>query len=180
MWWQSRDDIIRKRFERARAVSIASFGDGTLGKIIGRVRCAQTVRAPISGRPCSYYEVSHMRLQGSVWVEYNRQIWGTRFYVADGTGEAVIDTEFCDVLLLPDYDRRQVTSYASGWGDRQLEGILAERERVAVIGYGRWEPDPDPGSVSRGYRHHPVKLILRGGSKDRLLITDKPTIVGRS
>jgi len=177
--WQSRDAIIRKRFERTPAVSIAGFRDGTLGKLVGRVRSAQTLRAPVSGRACSYYEVSHMRLQGGVWVEYGRQAQGNRFYVIDDTGEAVIEPEFCDVLLLPDRDLRDVTSYAGDQGERRLEGILADGERAAVIGYGRWEPDPDPGGVSSGYRHHPVKLVLRGGSKDRLLITDKPTIVGR-
>ena len=120
-----------------------------------------------------------MRLVGSVWVEHRRWAWGNPFYLADDSGEALIHIDRCDVLLLPDHDARQVSSYQEGRGERQLEGILAQGERAVVLGHGRWEPDLDPTSQGQGYRHRPVKLVLRGGTKDRLLISDKPTIVNR-
>ena len=179
MWWRSRDDVIRKKLIRSRATAIADFRDGTLGKIVGRVRCLDTVAAPVSGRRCTYFEVSYMRLAGSLWVEHNRWIAGNRFHVVDDSGEAVVEVDHCDVSLLPDHDWRDVLSYSEGLGERRLEGILSEGERVAVLGFGRWEPDPDPRSGNHGYRNRPVKLVLRGGTKERLLISDKPTIVNR-
>ena len=178
MWGDSRDHVIRRRLGQFQATRVAEFRDGTQGKIVGRVRCDEMVSAPISGRRCAYFEVSYMRLQGDLWVEYNRWISGTRFYVADDTGEALIQVDHCNALLLPDHDWRNVPSY-DGLSDRRLEGIVAEGERVAVLGYGRWEPDPNPASANHGYRERPVKLILRGGTKEPLLITDKPTIVNR-
>ncbi len=172
----TRDSIIRTALGRFPTTKVAHFRQGQYGKIVGRVRCTAPVRAPVSGRWCAFFEVSYMQLWESVWAEYNRHVGGNAFHVVDNSGEVLVDVSRCEVLLLPDHDLRRDTGYGGMY--REHEGIVADGEKVAVLGYGTWEPDPDPRAVV-GYRERPVKLVLRGSGNQLLLITDKPTIVNR-
>ncbi len=59
---------------------------------------------------------------------------------------------------------------------RYREGALEAGELVAVLGRGRWQPDPDPNQKG-GYRDRAMRLLIEAG-EDELLISDQPSTLG--
>ena len=196
----------RRKLRKAPRLPIAEVKEGQLAKVAGTLRLAEepALEAPLSGRPCAFFEVEVEERQSSGksshWVtiikEYESQ---QRIFVEDETGKALVTLMAPEVVLTMDahYESGflndaspRLTAFlmrhghsSEGWvfnkTIRYKEGVLEPGELVAVLGRGSWEPDPDPppgGGASAGYRDMPMRLHVREAIEDdRMLMSDDPS-----
>ncbi|MGK3984464.1 hypothetical protein WME99_15570 [Sorangium sp. So ce136] len=161
--------------------SIDGFPDGAVGRIVGKVGHLgeERLSAPLTGRACAAWFV---RVSGAELAGRGHPPLEARgvapFAVIDATGLAIVDTASISLLLEPDvtetlgFSRRPPLSLlhflrsrgkegrrvAIDWRLSWQEGILAEGQRVAVLGRGRREVDPD--SPQGGYRNAATRLVM--------------------
>lgn len=155
--------------------------------------------APLTGRPCVYYEVvvqkSRRTKQGTRWSEILRETCAVPFAIHDGTGRAIIDPyQHAGVWLVRDAQQYSAGAHTTtpaqqalldrhgaappGWlfdpTLRYLEAVISVGELVTVLGQGVREPDPD-GPPAADYRGLPAMRLRMAGAPDRLLvISDDP------
>lgn len=201
-YWFSEAAKIRRALRAAQKVPIAEARTREVVKITGRVRApGQALRAPLSQRPCVYFEtiVEEYRSSGKSgrWVEIIRETDGMDFLLEDGTGKALVRAGEMKVLAVKDHERRSGTfndatpdleaflarhgRSSTGWifnkTLRYKEGVFEPGETVTVLGEARWEQDPDPTSAGTGYRDVPKRLVLGARPDGPLLASDQPDLV---
>ncbi len=196
----------QRKLRKAPRLPIAEVKEGQLAKVVGTLRLAEEppLEAPLSGRPCAYFEVKveERRSSGksSHWVtvikEYESQ---QRIFVEDDSGKALVSMMAPKMVLTMDahYESGFLNDASprleeflarhghssEGWvfnkSIRYKEGVLEPGELVAVLGRGSWEPDPDPppgGGATGGYRDMPLRLHVREAvDDDRMLMSDDPS-----
>jgi len=175
---------IRRILKGARTVAIREVRDGQVAKVSGRVKSSgEPLRAPLTGRPCVYWEVEVTQWQGTRALTKRRVHDQRDFVVDDGTGRALVVVE--RVAVSAKIDVR--------WGQHDLaddrlaellrllgvdgiagqvtysEAVIAVGEEVAASGRGAWESDPDPG-IAAGYRDRPLRLALRAGPRELVVV----------
>lgn len=189
---------------KTEARPIGEVPEAGLAKIVGVVRHAEEpLTAPLTGRPCAHYEAAiqhyvggHGAARTGPW-ETERQQHESRatFLVEDDTGRAIVETDGAWFLLEamdlqqelskgePRSDGMRELRRAQGLdddanarlGERYLEGIIGELQRVAVYGRCSWEPDPDPGAGA-DYRSVPRRVRLSAPPGGKVLITTEPRL----
>jgi hypothetical protein len=194
-WWRSDERELRRLLRRAERVPIAEVGDGQLARVVGSVMARETIEAPLSGRPCVYFEVVIMARVGPRWRGVFREARGVRFAVDDGSGRALIDPAGAGVSLVKDHSSGSWIFPTRGSTEaaylarhdldgrfaydrlRYREGIIEVGETVAVLGRGVREPDREGASEMRGYRDAaPTVLRLGGSARAPILISDDPDV----
>jgi hypothetical protein len=192
---------LRRALLRIPRRAIAEVRSGERVRIIGRVVPCELVEAPLSGRPCVCYEVVVNEIGKNGAGELLRKVHAARFFVEDESGRALIDPTRAGLSLILVEDHTTHSSLFGGAPDprqvavfpghakrlenllllRQLEyteGILAPGERVAVVGQGVVEPDPDSSLRPGGYRDAPAMLLRMEGSQSLPLhISDHSDLV---
>jgi len=198
VWFFSADQQIRRRLRNAPRVDIAALGDGQEARVVGRVVPMQTMAAPLSGRPCVFYDItveqyrSNGRSSGS-WHTILRERRGVPFLVEDGSGRALVDPEGAQIAVVHDSTTRSGTLddaspqeeallarhglKSQGWvlnkRLRYNEGVFEPGETVAVLGAGVREPDPSAVAAVQGYREAlPTRLRLGGSQRFPLHLSD--------
>lgn len=186
----------RKMMRKAPAYSLAAFPENTFGKIVGRVRPfdRRVLEAPISGRPCVYYEVAiDTVVEDSLLKTLATDQDAVSFLVEDESARglvspdnAVFSTEV-DVMSTATMDDPQGRErdllikhglagkrVAFADGLRFRESVIELDELVAIYGGGVREPDPD-APVGGAYRDaRPTRLCLTGTERFPLLVSDDP------
>lgn len=189
----SHDRMVRRALRNAPRFKIGDLPENHLGRIVGQAQPidGQVLQAPLTGRPCLVFKVT---------VEEKREHWdtwiveqhGVPFVLVDDTGRALVDPSAAKVSLEVDsqtqsgtfddptpiervfLERHQQTGVAWVFNRtlRYNEAIVAVGERVAVLGSGTREPDPDapPTSAYRGAQ--PTRLRLTSSVKYPLVISD--------
>jgi hypothetical protein len=193
---------VRRAIRSAHRVSIAEAKAGEIVRVAGKVKALGPLHAaPLSGRPCVYYEVSVEEYRSSgksgKWVEIIHDTDGSDFLVVDATGKARVSTREMKALIVRDHKRESGTlneappdleAYlarhgrkSKGWifnrNIRYREGVLAPGEEVVVLGEAAWEQDPDPTEAGTGYRNSPKRLVLRSRPDGLLLASDEPELL---
>jgi hypothetical protein len=73
-------------------------------RVRGKATGEQRVTSPITGTPCFFYKVDIERWEtdrsGGRWSHYRTDADGVRFYLADGTGRAIVDAHSAEFDLL--------------------------------------------------------------------------------
>lgn len=182
---------------RAR-IRIAEAREGDAARVTGRVtRIAGPLEAPLSKRPCAYWEVAVREGPIGSFRAVARRHQGTRAVIEDGSGRAVIDLGAARVavhrdhaassnaLAGPDEGMRRwlsdvglLASLPRGFDLTSLEaseGVIAAGEVVTVLGRARWEVDPDEAPSLRG--PPPRRLCLEPDDEGELLVTDERAVV---
>lgn len=198
----SLDTRLRRAIRRAPRFTTQTFVDGTIGKIAGRVKCpGEPLHAPLSGRPCVYYEVvveAH-RAGGrtGVWRELIRESKARDFVIEDEAGVAWVVMRGAEVAVVKEAHHRagtledptpELEAFLVKHGTpskgfihdrkyRYLESVVEPGEEVMICGFGAREPDPDPAQVTGGYRDNALRLVLTGGHATPLYITDDPLMI---
>jgi DNA-binding transcriptional regulator YdaS (Cro superfamily) len=200
-YWYSEAAKIRRALRAARKVAIREATSGEVVRVSGRVRpVGEPLRAPLSQRPCVYFEttVEEYRSSGKSgkWVEIIRETEGMDFLLEDETGKAVVRASEMKVLAVKDHRRESGTfndaapdleaflarhgKSSTGWifnkNLRYKEGIFSPGETITVLGQARWEQDPDPTSAGTGYRDVPKRLVLGVRPDGPLLASDEPDL----
>ncbi|HTN89028.1 MAG TPA: hypothetical protein VL242_35365 [Sorangium sp.] len=171
--------------------SIHDFPDGAVGRIVGKAGYLGEDRliAPLTGRACAawFVRVVGVELAGSRHPPLEA-CGAAPFALSDDTGLAIVHTAGISLLLDTDVTealgfsgrppprllhflrtrgkegRRVMIDWRLSW----QEGILAEGQRVAVVGRGRREVDPD--SPQGDYRHAATRLVMERDRDDENLV----------
>jgi hypothetical protein len=181
-------------------VSIRDAREGVPNRISGRaLPWGQTLEAPLTGRPCLYYEATIDQLVrgqrgAGRWVRIAHEVMGAPFLVEDGTGRAVVDPTGATVALhvdasvragIPDRSNPRVRAFVDRYylereDERHLtelryrEGVIEVGEKVTALGAGVREPDPDGAGEASGYREAgPTRLRVAGSARLPLYLTDR-------
>jgi len=195
--WSERARLARELREAPR-VDIKALPEGTRARVVGTVAAGETLTAPLTGRPCvAYVAIVEERVssgKSSRWVERIREVRHLPFTIDDGTGRAIVDPGQSKLLLEMDatsrsgvFDDATPAEAAflgrhgvsgTGWflnrSMRYTEGVITPGERVAVLGRGVREPDPDGARAATGYRDElPTRLRIGGSADHPILVTDR-------
>ena len=199
LWYFSPAQRILRTLRNTPVVPIRDVPEGTPARITGQVALwGNPLQAPLSGRPCAYYEVTveQHRSNGkrSHWHQILREVQGVPFIVRDGTGTAIIDPAGAKITIHMDATSRSGTLddatpqeeallarhnlRSQGWVfNKQLryrEGVIEPGETVTALGCAVREPDPDAGGQAAGYREGgPMRLRMSGSPQAPLLLTDR-------
>ena len=191
-WVRRRQWGPRWKLRLAKRASLGELPEGKVARIVGTARSAgATLEAPLSGRTCLAYFV---QVEGLERAQKGRDAWkgiikvlgGVPFAIDDGTGRALVDPQDAEITLELDAAAEvgETNARAVAFFHRQgkviprgrlryREGVIEEGERVAVLGAGVREPDPDAAPTS--YRgEQPTRLVVASSPKHRVVISDRP------
>jgi len=197
-WFASEPRKVRRALKEAPLVAIAAFPDGGTARVAGRATPIQpALTAPLSGRPCVYYEVIVDEYDEG-WSRLVHEAAGVRFAIEDDTGRAIVDPTHVRIDLRQDHKegtglfrdadalhedflaRHGHTSngYFANKTIRYRESAITVGERVNAFGGGVREPDPEAVRQVAGYREAPpTRLRLSGAPGMPLLLSDDPDLV---
>jgi hypothetical protein len=194
----SHDARVKRALRKAPLATTRTFPDSTVATVQGTV-CqldGAPLIAPLTGRPCAYYEaiVEEYRSSGKrgSWYPIIREHRGQDFLLDDGQGTARVVMEHASVSLVKDAHFRSGMfqdatpaldeflarhgRQSQGWlfnkSLRYREGVLETGELVAVCGAGAREPDPDPRATTGGYREQAMRLVLTARADAPLYVSD--------
>ena len=184
----SNEPPLARRLGELPLRSIHAFPDGAVGRVVGKAGHLVEARliAPVTGRSCAAWFVrvagaeSHRR--GEITVIEARG--AAPFTVGDETGQAIVHADDDSLLLAFDVTEtlgafrkppprllgflrehgKEGRKVAIDWRLSWQEGIVAEGQRVAVVGRGRRETDPEAAEGS--YRMAATRLVMTRGGKD--------------
>ncbi|ACY12840.1 hypothetical protein Hoch_0199 [Haliangium ochraceum DSM 14365] len=188
--WYSRRT--RRRFQRVPLTTTRSFDERAVGRLVGDVRAIErALRAPLSGRPCVYYWVELSVYEGRFRRRLCGEERGRSFALDDGHGSALLDpadaelvigerSRYCDGLGA---DAAEVQAFLARHACEcppplraslvAVEMVLEPGARVAVIGRGVRESDPDP-RAARGYRDSGERVVLSSTPREPVRVSDDP------
>jgi hypothetical protein len=184
---------------RAPRHAIQSFPEGQPGRIVGIVEAheGKTVRAPLSGRTCVAYavrveECENRGQRGARWKSLVQDFDAMNFVVVDDSGRALVRA--AGSWPSPVMDRVRSTGLfqnagpaletllnAHGHSSRGVlfnkklrceEGVIAVGTRVAVLGIGRRESEPQGDVAVGSYRESPRRLTMECLDDGRLLMSN--------
>lgn len=189
----SEESRIKRTLRAARPWPIAELPEDTLGRVIGRAAQLDGVlTAPITGRTCVFYVVEVLEKRGKSHATLIREETGVPFVLTDDSGRAIVDPTGAKLALTTDASTTSGSlddatpveeaflarhgKSSRGWVFNKVltyrEAIVEVGERVAILGAGVREPDPDAGP-GEGYRGGPpTRLRLTSSSRYPLLISD--------
>jgi len=194
---------IRRALRNTGKSEVESAPEGQVIKLIGTLSCAgEPLRAPLSERPCSAYEVL-VRTEGKSAHRVVRDAAHADFWLNDGTGTALVRMKDAKVSIHQDTHRRSgtfnkatpeleaflrkhgKTSIDTAFGAsfnrplRYEEGVLAAGETVAVVGYATREADVSPGAAPGDSRFGRAKRLVLQSNGDAmpLYVSDKPDVL---
>jgi len=193
----SHETRARQRLSRRARVAIAEAPDG-LVRLTGRVHpMGEPLKAPISQRPCVAFQlVIRMKDGQGRWAKVQELEDARPFTLADESGQAVVDTAAgpFSLSLVPSRsasssfflsdtaDLRIVRAmlrsanieteniFGHEHGVRFSEAVLLPASKAAVGGRCAREVALD--GERAGYRDVPQRLIVRGTSEERLVISN--------
>ncbi len=196
VWYFGKRQALMRRLKQAKPWPVGELPEDTLGKIVGNARpVGDVLTAPISQRPCVFFEVSVVENHGKSSSTIIHELQGVPFYVEDASGRAVVDPRGADVVLEQDYSTssgtlddatpieeeflRRHNKEPRGWVfNKSLsyrESIIAIGEQVAVLGSGVREPDPDAPPTQDYRGAMPTRLRLTNSRVHKLVISDLPS-----
>src|SRR5262245_21217315 len=186
------DQRIRRSLRKSAAKRIQDLADDERAKVVGRARAVgDLVDAPISGRPCIAF-AENVVVHGGNTSKTFRVTGGAPFMLEDDSGRALVDPAKARISL------ETANSVQAGTLDDPIpsaaallerhgqrlgsfrevfyrEAVIVDGDRLAVLGAGTREPDPD-APPAESYRGDPkTRLRLTSSKKHPLVITDDPS-----
>ena len=141
------------------AASISALRDGW-GRVVARVVSENQLRAPLSNRPCVYWQ--SLRVGPGVHVQEKA---GGEIVVADDTGEAHLDLGGAVAFIKND----SYTELPAPDWSLYMETFLAKGDQLFVAGPVRLQPHPSSSPAL--YRGVAMSPIFRGEGDDPVVIT---------
>lgn len=197
VWYFGKRQQLLRRLEEAKPWSLAELPEDTFGKVVGATRpVGETLTAPISGRPCVFYEVTVRQDHGKSSSTIVHELRGVPFFLEDGSGRALVDPRGADVVLTQDFSSSSGSfddatpveeaflqrhgKESKGWMfNKSLtykESVIEIGETVAVLGAGVREPDPDALPAADYRSALPTRLRLTNARDHKLVISDVPSV----
>jgi hypothetical protein len=145
----------------ASAPSIAALRDGR-GRIAARVASENNLRAPLSNRPCVYWQ--SLRVGPGINIQ---ERGGGPIVVADDTGTAQLDLGGAVAFIKND----SYTELPAPDWSLYMETYLAKGDQLYVAGPVRMEPRLNESAL---YRAGAVAPVFHGAEDDPVVITTQP------
>ncbi len=196
MRYYSAENRLKRTLRAVRVWPIGELPEDTLGRVIGEAQPIDRVlQSPLTGRPCVYYDARVEEHESGEWHTRFAERGGVPFLLTDPSGHAIVDPSCAEIALTFDSDSRSGTfddptpaeaaflakhgGESKGWifnkKLRYIEAVIEPGERVAVLGSGIREPDPQ-GTPTEGYRSAaPTRLRLTSSPQHPLGISDDPS-----
>jgi hypothetical protein len=140
------------------APSISALRDGR-GRVMARVVSENQLRAPLSNRPCVYWQ----SLRVGPGIHLQEKASGA-IVVADESGTAHLDLGAAVAFIKND----SYTELPAPDWSLYMETYLAKGDQIFVAGPVRLEPHPAGGAL---YRAGAVSPVFRGEEGDEVVIT---------
>ncbi|MCA6361411.1 MAG: hypothetical protein IM638_00100 [Bacteroidetes bacterium] len=193
-WYFGEKTTVFRNIRKHQPQQVSSFREGEAGRVQGKVVFhGQTLRAPLSGRECSYYRVivEEYRSSGKSghWHKVIDDVKAGLVLLHDGSGYALINAESARCFIVPDANFNSGTfkdapahieeylkTHAKkstgifGWNKsmRYKEGLLEEGEVVNVAGKAVWRD-----AKSLGFQLPVDKILVFSAEQDaKLYFTD--------
>jgi len=145
----------------ARVPTISGLRDGR-GLVVARVVSENQLRAPLSNRPCVYWQ--SLRVGPGVHLHERA---GSEIVVADQSGSAHLDLGAAVTFIKND----SYTELPAPDWSLYMETYLAKGDQLFIAGPVRFEPHPQTSTL---YRAGAVAPIFRGEDGDPVVITTQP------
>jgi hypothetical protein len=142
----------------AAASSISTLREGR-GRVVARVVSDNQLRAPLSNRPCVYWQ--SLRVGPGVHVQEKA---GAEIVIADDSGSAHLDLGGAVAFIKND----SYTELPAPDWSLYMETFLAKGDQLFVAGPIRLEPHPETTAL---YRAGGVSPVFRGEPDDPVVIT---------
>jgi hypothetical protein len=141
------------------AASVSALRDGW-GRVVARVVSENQLRAPLSNRPCVYWQ--SLRVGPGVHVQDKA---GAQIVVADDSGSAHLDLGGAVTFIKND----SYTELPAPDWSLYMETFLAKGDQLFVAGPVRMEPHPS--STTSLYRGGALAPVFRGEGDNPVVIT---------
>ncbi|MBW2732264.1 MAG: hypothetical protein JRH20_07700 [Deltaproteobacteria bacterium] len=177
-----------RRISQMSTTRLLDVPPGVLVKVRGTIRyAAPPLEAPISGRPCAYYDISVHHRVGRSWESLAHERRGNDgIWLEDISGSALIDLTWAHVLRRTVPDELLADGRLQGGGPRvkaylesrdlhpgdvaaYSELILFEGLEVELVGTALREPDPAPRRPV-GYRGIATRLRFCASRRKPVLL----------
>jgi len=196
----SKEKRMLRELKKSQPVSIHRAKQNTYIKLVGKaIGGNNLLKAPISGRPCVYYNVLVEKKDDKSWHKYAAEEQAQDFFLEVGSESAIIKpglTHFEFKTTWFTFDHKD----ESGWFNdakphleqflkkqgkesvsllgfnktlRYREGIIEPNETIAVKGIAEWKTLNEP---IEGFNYSKI-LTLKGTANQKLIITDHPEAV---
>jgi hypothetical protein len=196
-WYFTKTRRLKRRIAASPRWPIADLPEDTLGRVCGTARpLGAALEAPLSHRPCVCYVVEVTQATRNSTRLLFTETKGVPFVIEDKSGRAIIDPTGAQFALgfdgsgdtdmfdpaTPDEEAllaRHGHRSESFMGIKNLafhESVIEVGERVAVVGSGVREPDPDAPPASAYRAGSPTRLRLTSSARFPLLISDDPKL----
>ncbi|MBP9204627.1 MAG: hypothetical protein KBG28_11725 [Kofleriaceae bacterium] len=199
-WWNSEHQTTKRTLRTSPRITVSAMAHAAQpGRLVGVAEVVDgTLTSPVTGRPCVFYQATIEELvstgKSSQWRQRAHERRGVVFALRDETGRALVDAATARIALTIDgrsqsgvFDDATAAEQAflarhgmssSGWflnkRLRYHEAVIEPGERIAVLGRGEAEPDPD-GATGGGYREGPaLRVVITGTAKAPVLLSDHP------
>lgn len=171
-WRRTHAGRIRGNMKGA-PTTVRDAQEGASVSLIGRVTApVEPVIAPLSKRPCAFWQVRVVHVEGEVEEDKGIDHAPGGFAIEDATGNARVVTQYVESLLREDFHKQanpDATEDAAHAVLRRLnvdyhkrlvllESILTPGTLVEVCGIARREQDASSGDA--GLRDNPMRLVL--------------------
>jgi hypothetical protein len=191
----SEERRIKRALRRMKTTPIGSIRGPGLIKVEGTVVALETLTAPLSGRPCTYFEVVEEKVGDNSWRRLIHEVEERDFLLEDATGRARVELVLAHAAVTQDrhwtsgflrdatptieeFLQRHGQSSKGSLFNRELrfrEGVLEPGERASVIGAAELELDPTRAASGTHYRDTPTRPVLREHETAGLLLSDDPS-----
>lgn len=199
--WNEPERVRTRQLQAIPIVPLREVVEGELVRVTGKVKLDHdtALEAPLTGRRCGAFVIqvtqnTHSRKAGI--VELIHRIKATDFVIEDETGEALVEVDGAEVILVRDRAEGasgtlKPTVRAQHLLDehdiegkglilqkdlRFREGILAPHEEVTILGQAH-RVNASEGGHGSSYRERATRLVFSVGSAGVLTISDDPEAV---
>lgn len=182
----SHDRRVKRAIRKAIPTTIGAATPGTTARLTGAIEpLEERLKAPITGRECTYYLAILQAYQGGgrrgQWVEVVREEKGADFLLRDATGAVHVHMRGAEIALVRDHhtssgtfdapnaveaaflkrhDLKATTAVGHNIGYRYTEGALEFGEPIGVLGKVQYAEG---------------KRSLHPGSDTAVLVSDDPS-----
>ena len=195
VWFFTRAERINRVLRKISVTRVAMAQPGSMARVIGKLKPAAgpLLRAPLSGKPCGYFQavVQEWRPSGNSegWVQLAYEEQWCDFCIDDGTGMGLVrmlrsqisadleEASFSDPTLPPSSAQETFLRRHQAWHPvegkplprlRYLESLFELDEEITAYGVVRLEPD--------GAGLGSVRVVIEAPPGQRLLVSDDKQI----
>jgi len=191
VWFFKRAERINRALRKIPITRVAMAQPGSMARVIGKLRPAAgpLLRAPLSGKPCGYFQAvaEEWRQSGNSegWVQLAYEEQWCDFCLDDGTGQVLVrmlnpqisadleEASFSDPILPPNASQEGFLRRHQAWNPaegkpvrrlRYLESLFELDEQITAYGIVRLE------RTGEGFGS--VRVVLEAPPGQQLLVSD--------